>query len=49
MNLLMEHAFQSNTPRQYIFFTPQDMSATSKKHKNIKILQLAAPERNDDE
>ena len=45
MNLLMEHASQTPRQRQYILFTPQDMSTFSKKFKNIKILQLAAPER----
>ncbi|XP_063676728.1 structural maintenance of chromosomes protein 6-like isoform X2 [Bolinopsis microptera] len=48
MKLLVEHAVQNQQRRQYILFTPQDMSHFNKKFKNMKIMQLEAPERNDD-
>ena len=48
MKLLLDHAFQNQQSRQYILFTPQDMSSFSKKYKNTKILQLEAPERNEE-
>ena len=48
MKLLVEHAAHDQQRRQYILFTPQDMSHFNKKFKNMKIMQLEAPERNND-
>lgn len=48
MTMIMDHAYSVSVPRQYILFTPQDMSSITKKHKHAKVFQLEAPERGEE-
>ena len=48
MTMIMDHAYSVSVPRQYILFTPQDMSSITKKHKHVKVFQLEAPERGEE-